>query len=301
MKKILILSLTIGSLYNCSQKKENTFAKDVTVQKQDTIINGLVINNYKDRGRYKTFKNEDNKYGISDAKGNVIVESFYDGLEKRSDFYYMSHQANKPDALVWLDVQNKKLVVLPGYIDHHLNIKGNIDVVVDKNQNMGVLADGKKVLIPFQYESVEKIGNTYFAKQSSKSRVDVFDQNLKKDILPFSLKDAVLLSDKENLITATNDKDKMGIIDSDLKVLVPFEYSIIVAYTHDNHYFIVSKKDAGGKPLFGIMDHQFKIVVPVTYDHIDESDTDEKKLEVTKGIIRKTVDFKDFITGNYIL
>jgi hypothetical protein len=296
MKKILILALTIGSLYNCSQKKENTFAEDATVQKRDTIINGLVINNYQEKGRYKTFKNADNKYGISDAKGDVIVEAFYDGLEKRSDFYYMSHQANKPDALVWLDVQNKKLVVLPDYIDHHLNIKENVDVVVDKNQKMGVVADGKKVLIPFQYESIEKIGNKYFAKQSGKGSVDVFDQNLKKDILPFSLKDAVLLSDKENLITVTNDKDKMGIMNSDLKLLVPFEYSSIVAYTYDNHYFIVSKKDAAGKPLFGIMDNQFKMVVPVTYTSIDESDNEEKKLEVTKDNVSRTVDFKDFIT-----
>ncbi len=296
MKKIVIFSLTIGSLYSCSQKKENTFAEDATVQNKDTIINGLVINNYKEKGLYKTFKNADNKYGISDAKGNVIAEATYDGLEKRSDFYYMSHNANKQDALVWLDVQNKKLIVLPDYIDHHLNIKENIDVVVDKNQKMGVIADGKKVLIPFQYESIEKMGNKYFAKQNGKSSIDVFDQNLKKNILPFNLKDAVLLSDKENLITATNDKDKVGIINSDLKLLAPFEYSSIVPYTYDNHYFIVSKRDADDKPLFGIMDDQFKIVVPVTYTSIDESDNEEKKLEVTKDNVSKTVDFRDFIT-----
>jgi len=296
MKKIVIFSLTIGSLYSCSQKKENTFAEDATVQNKDTIINGLVINNYKEKGLYKTFKNADNKYGISDAKGNVIVEATYDGLEKRSDFYYMSHNANKQDAIVWLDVQNKKLIVLPDYIDHHLNIKENIDVVVDKNQKMGVIADGKKVLIPFQYESIEKMGNKYFAKQNGKSSIDVFDQNLKKNILPFNLKDAVLLSDKENLITATNDKDKVGIINSDLKLLAPFEYSSIVPYTYDNHYFIVSKRDADDKPLFGIMDDQFKIVVPVTYTSIDESDNEEKKLEVTKDNVSKTVDFRDFIT-----
>ncbi|MDQ0595526.1 hypothetical protein QFZ37_003895 [Chryseobacterium ginsenosidimutans] len=296
MKKIVILSLTIGSFYSCSQKKEKTFAEDATVQNKDTIINGLVVNNYKEKGLYKTFKNADNKYGISDAKGNVIVEAAYDGLEKRSDFYYMSHNANKPDALVWLDVQNKKLIVLPDYIDHHLNIKDNVDVVVDKNQKMGIIESGKKVLIPFQYESIEKIGNKYFAKQSGKSSIDVFDQSLKKDILPFSLKDAVLLSDKENLVTVTNDKDKMGIINSDLKLLAPFEYSSIVAYSYDNHYFIVSKRDADGQPLFGIMDNQFKIVVPMTYTSIDESDNEEKKLEVTKDNVTKTVDFKDFIT-----
>lgn len=296
MKKILILSITIGSFYSCSQKKDKTFAEDATVQNTDTIINGLVVNNYKEKGLYKTFKNADNKYGISDAKGNVIVDATYDGLERRSDFYYMSHNANKPDALVWLDVQNKKLIVLPNYIDHHLNIKENIDVVVDKNQKMGVIEGGKKVLIPFQYESIEKVGNKYFAKQSGKSTIDVFDQSLKKDILPFNLKDAVLLSDKENLVSVTNDKDKVGVINSDLKLLVPFEYSSIVPYTYDNHYFIVSKREANGKPLFGIMDNQFKIIVPVTYTSIDESDNEEKKLEVTKDNVSKTVDFKDFIT-----
>ncbi|MGQ7856694.1 WG repeat-containing protein [Pedobacter sp. WC2501] len=296
MKKLIVLSLILGCLYSCSQEKGKKFAEDADVQSTDTIINGLVIKNYKEKGLYKTFKDADNKYGIADVTGNVIVDATNDGLEKRSDFYYMSHNANKPDALVWLDVQNKKLIVLPDYIDHHLNIKENIDIVVDKNQKMGVIADGKKVLIPFQYESIEKIGNKYFAKQSGKSSIDVFDQNLKKDILPFSLKDAVLLSDKANLITATNDKDKVGIISSDLKLLAPFEYSSIVPYTYDNHYFIVSRRGADDKPLFGIMDNQFKIVIPMTYTFIDESDNEEKKLEVTKDNVSKTVDFMDFIS-----
>lgn len=295
MKKILIFSITIGSLYSCSQSKEKQFAADATVQAKDTMINGLVINNYKEKGLYKTFKNADNKYGIVDDKGNIIVNAAYDGLEKRSDFYYMSHNANKPDALVWLDIQNKKLQIVPDYLDHHLNIKDNVDIMVDKNQKMGVIGAGKKVIIPFQYESIEQIGNAYFAKRSETGVVDVFDENLKKEMLPFNLKDAVVLSDKEKLISATNDKDKVGIINSDLKLLAPFEYSSIVPYTYDNHYFIVSKREADGKPLFGIMDNTFKIVVPLSYTSINESNNEEKKLEVTKGNVSKTVDFSDFI------
>lgn len=296
MKQLIVLSLTLCSLYSCSQEKGKKFAEDADVPNTDTIINDLVINNYLDKGLYKTFKNADNKYGISDAKGNVIVDSSNDGLEKRSDFYYMSHNANKPDALVWLDIKNRKLIVLPDYIDHHLNILQNVDVLVDKNQKMELIADGKKLLLPFHYESFEKIGNKYFAKHSNKSSVDVFDLYLRKEILPFNLKDAVLLSDKEDLITVTNDKDKMGIITSDLKILAPFEFSSIVPYTYDNHYFIVSKRGADGQPLFGIMDNQFKIVVPVTYTSIDESDNEEKKLEVTKGNVSKTIDFLNFIS-----
>lgn len=294
MKKIIILSIAIISLYSCS--KEKTFKADAEVSAQDTLINGLVINNYKEKGLYKTFKNADNKYGIADNKGNIIVDAQFDGLEKRNDFYYMSHNANKPDILVKLNVQTKNLEALPEYVDHHLNIKEDVDVLVDKNQNLGVIDVARKIIVPFQYENFEKVGNKFFAKRSDNGSVEVYDNNLQKQILPFNLKDFILLSEKENLISATDDKNKIGILNSDLKLLAPFEYSSIVPYSYNNQYFIVSKKDNNDKPLFGIMNNKFEIVVPITYNSIDESSNEEKKLEVTQGNTTKMVDFTDFIS-----
>ena len=43
------------------------------------------------------------------------------------------------------------------------------------------------------------------------------------------------------------------------------------------------------------MDDKFNIIVPLTYDFIDESDSAEKELDVTEGKSTISVLFTDFI------
>ncbi|QDP85347.1 hypothetical protein FNJ88_07130 [Chryseobacterium sp. SNU WT5] len=78
-------------------------------------------------------------------------------------------------------------------------------------------------------------------------------------------------------------------------MVITFQYSSTIPYTYSNKYFIISKKTVEGKPIFGIMDDEFRIVVPLTYDFIDESDNAENKLEVTKGKSTSFVLFEDLI------
>lgn len=78
-------------------------------------------------------------------------------------------------------------------------------------------------------------------------------------------------------------------------MVITFQYSSIIPYTYSNKYFIISKKTGEGKPIFGIMDDEFRIVVPLTYDFIDESDNAENKLEVAKGKSTSFVLFEDLM------
>ena len=290
MKKILIASILIILIGSCSQKKNNNIAGE-SFDSKKTEIKG---ENQKD-GLYKTFENDDHKYGIMDEKGNIVIEPNYDGLEKRSDFYYLTHTDNKKDNFVWLDVQNKKLIILPKYAEYHLNIKYNIDVLYDNNQKMRVVQNGTKIIIPFISQSIQKFGKYVFANNVETSSVDLFDDALKKIDDHVALKDAILLSDQSKLIVVTDLKDKMGIMNFDLKLVVPFQYSSIIPYAFDDKYFIISKKNIEGKPLFGIMDDTFNIIIPLTYDFIDESDSAEKELDVTEGKSTISVLFTDFI------
>ena len=186
MKKIFIPVILLISLCSCSQTKDNKITNDIS----NNSSNSPTQENQAE-GVYRTFEDDNHKYGIMNQKGDIVIKPVYDGLEKRSDFYYLTHTDKQKDNFVWLDVQNKKLIILPNYADCHLNINKNMDVLFDNDQKMGVVQNGSKIIIPFIYQSIEKFGLYIFAKRVEESSVDIFDNALKKIDDHVALKDVI--------------------------------------------------------------------------------------------------------------
>lgn len=89
------------------------------------------------------------------------------------------------------------------------------------------------------------------------------------------------MSEKNKLIKVQNIENNYGIVDYDLKFIVPFEYYSINANRDDENYFIVTKRHNNGNDLiYGVMNAKGELIVPLIYNYIRESDAENFKVIV---------------------
>ncbi|AWG26044.1 WG repeat-containing protein [Flavobacterium kingsejongi] len=273
----LLLNLTA-----CSQKNENTKSNA-----EKGNVKELIEGEHHDNQNYYIFK-KNQKFGICDGVGNIIIPAQFDEFGQRNDNYYVE-QKNGNYILYWLDVKNKKLVSLPQFADFHFNISDNIDVFTDENQKFGVYKNRKEVLLPFSYFKMNKFGNTILGRKEGLKVVDAFDTKLvPKSGIDFS--DFRLLSEKEQLV-AVEKEGKWGVVNYDLKQVVPYRYSNINELQSHGGYFIVSQKE-NNKNLFGIIDVKGKVIVALNYCDIEEEGT---RIKFCKNDKYSIVAFEEFI------
>lgn len=277
-KIIIILILLLNN--SCTQKNNKIFRISESGDNYDIFQSNLL------------------NYGIVDKSRNIIIPAKYEYITRRySDNYYLL-KLNNNYVLFWLDSTNKKLIKLHLLEDYHFSINKEMDVFVNKDQVFGVLKNRSDTILPFKYSKFEKIGDNFFGKLKNIKSSNIFD--LKLNELPSNgISDFNLLSKRNKLIKVQNSKNNYGIIDYDLKFIVPFEYYSINTNRDYENYFIVTKRHINGNDLmYGVMNVKGEIIVPLIYNYIRESDTENFKVIVRKNNNFETKNFYEFVKEN---
>lgn len=131
---------------------------------------------------------------------------------------------------------------------------------VEQNKLQGVINTKGRDIIPLKYENItiDTISNRIYAK--TEQVVDIYDQYGR-----------LLLSREYSYIggfwgrgySTFRMGDKMGVMNSDFKVICEPQYDHIGRFYDDRAWVINDKKG-------GFIDNQFQLVIPVAYDDIEE-------------------------------
>lgn len=195
--------------------------------------------------------NEDNKYGVIDRNGNVVVKAKYDVVQipnPSKDIFICMYDYNSEEKDYSSDVLNSKGEKL--YQEY-----GNIQAIPTETTYDG---------IPFE-KTVLK-----FKKDGKYGLIDLDG----KQVLKPEYENLSAIPYKEGMLIAKKD-DKSGVVNINGKTVIPTEYESITA---DNYYndetmykttgFIVSKKSDEGYR-YGYIDYKGNIVVKTEYTQID--------------------------------
>lgn len=143
-----------------------------------------------------------------------------------------------------------------------------------KNSKWGFSDVNKKILITPQYDSVSFFENRIINQKKIaiapvylNNRVGIIDSQ-NKSIIPIKYLHIEKI-DNSDLFIALNEQNKYGIINFTTAVL-PFEYDEIRSIMHNS--YLVKKNNK-----LGIADKYAKIVVPVIYDQINFMEVDKEK------------------------
>ena len=195
--------------------------------------------------------NENNKYGVIDRNGNVVVEAKYDVVQipnPSKDIFICLHDYNSEDRDYSSDVLNSKGEKL--YQEY-----GNVQAIPTETTYDG---------IPFE-KTVLK-----YKKDGKYGLISLEG----KQILKPEYESVTAIPYKEGMLIVKQE-DKSGVVNINGKILIPVEYESITA---DNYYsdqsmykttgFIVSKKKDEGYR-YGYINYKGKKVVKTEYTQID--------------------------------
>ena len=230
---ILIVIAVVGVLIYFNNKAKYDF--EIT---KVTQINYHVIN-------------ENNKYGVIDRDGNVVVEAKYDVVQipnPSKDIFICLHDYNSEDRDYSSDVLNSKGEKL--YQEY-----GNVQAIPTETTYDG---------IPFE-KTVLK-----YKKDGKYGLVSLEG----KQILKPEYESVTAIPYKEGMLIVKQE-EKCGVVNINGKILIPVEYESITA---DNYYsdqsmykttgFIVSKKNDEGYR-YGYINYKGKEIVKTEYTQID--------------------------------
>ena len=211
------------------------------------------------------FDRKAEKYGIVDSSYNIVIPASEQQLEvtDNAGHYYKNF---KDDQVFHLDVKNKKLVPLTKGYAYVKDLSDKMTVFMDSNKYVGVLENDEKVVIPFEYDEIEKAGNVLLLTKSKRGRkkreIRSLDNTLITDLKGFS----TTAYPDYGVIIIENEFEKFGMIDKNGKIvvkpiyneLVPVDKSPLLIYSEDeNRYLSGILKGDGTKltePIFGHVD-----------------------------------------------
>lgn len=169
MKKIIIIVFCISVSISFSQKKnilifENNMLKGYINSDLDTIFKGKLQEIERFYDGYGVFK-KDNKYGVVDSKGNIVIPNTYEYLTNSGKGFF-SNSINDEYGLI----NYKNQIVLNPEYDYFLFPENDKNIVVKNKRDMYALFNRKgKQLTKFKYTSINDYtsGKIYFFKSKS--------------------------------------------------------------------------------------------------------------------------------------
>lgn len=198
---------------------------------------------------FKLYENE--KYGVIDAKGNILVEPKYDNI----------------------DIPNPSKPIFVGYFNYDSQ-KGEYQTEVVNEKNEKILTQYEKVL-PLMFKETttevpyEKSVLTYI--ENNKYGIINFEGKKITDAIYDSIESLLY---KEGCLIVTQD-GKYGVITIEGKEMIKIEYDSITAdgyYEEETKYqkagFVIGqKKDVGYR--YGYISNKGKIILDVEYNEIN--------------------------------
>ncbi len=190
------------------------------------------------------------KYGLADTKGNVLIAARFKNelLQVDGSNYFNSYPRNS----YFLNVDKKELIEI-----QHKSFVKKMDeersIFKDSLDYWGVLKNNTEVVLPFQFDNIEPIGNSFAVMKSLRGRARRSILNAKAEPLIENLRD-VTVADNENMALVETKDRKMGLIDGDGNYkITPQEYALgftennsLLTYTSGRYKGLMT---ADGQPL----------------------------------------------------
>lgn len=180
------------------------------------------------------------KYGIIDSNYKIVVPASENQLEStdNSGLYYKNRKDNQS---FHLDVAHQKLVPLTKGYTFSKALNEHLAVFIDSNKYVGVLADNEKEIIPFEYDAIEKNGDVLLLTKSKRGRKKYEIRNLNNQLVTDLKGLTVTPFPDYGIFMIKNDKDKLGLIDKNGKIVIeptyvdlkPIDKGPLLAYVED--------------------------------------------------------------------
>jgi hypothetical protein len=193
---------------------------------------------------FKTY-NEPHIYGVVDSLGNIAIPFKYDKIEKAGRRNFIIKKNNRYGLL-----NTKGEHILPLEYDKIL-YNGTYNLVfIEKDKKWGAYTTMGKEILPIQYKSVNFTANNHLIT-STENKMEFFTPEaklIKSFDVDFGLEQA---ESQTTFPIVLRNKNKDGVINASLEIVVPFEYDYIslppyFAYPNDSILYV--KKD--GKEAF---------------------------------------------------
>lgn len=167
---------------------------------------------------------EKNKYGISNAKGRIIIPAKYEKLKQSNNLYFKKPEKDK-QLTCYLDVAKKKLISLPGEITTFHPLNDSLMAFEDKDRYVGVLDDHQKEIVPFQYDEAALHGNFLVMTGSRRGRkfYEFYGLDGRKIPMPEKITD---YEASGHLIVVRNREGVNGVITPEGALVYPVKYNI---------------------------------------------------------------------------
>lgn len=214
------------------------------------------IQDYSELNKHLRFYGENNKVGLINLKGDVVLSAVYDNIRKYQDFNDKRDKfIIEQDGMFGFLNSNLNVLFQPiycttkhGYPEH--NIINEKYIKVFKNEKCGLINENGDVLIDFLFDDIKSIHDSLYMGLIYKDEIEI------KKIPMHSHWDwgykvrTCILFDKDFSITAE---------------LKDFEY----IYYWGIKRFIVKKNNK-----YGVLNHKGEVVVPLEYDNLTPENGD---------------------------
>ncbi len=129
------------------------YAKDETMSAMDKTGKDLWANSFESinlfSGNYSIVISDD-KYGIVDKKGNIVVPTEYSDISANDSKYFIANENEEAKAY---EIKGNKLV-LDGYTYLHISNAENLFIASKDGENYGLINKDNKIILPFEYEYI---------------------------------------------------------------------------------------------------------------------------------------------------
>jgi len=193
-------------------------------REKETIAQSAVAKITQIASPYQVYAdNRVDKYGIVDSNYTIIVPASQARLERADNtgLYYKDYK-EKQD--FHLDVHNKKLIPIKKGYTCIKDISDHLTLFSDSNKYVGVLENDDKVVIPFEYDEIEKTGNVLLLTKSKRGRkkyeIRTMDNKLVNDLKGLK----ITPYPDYGVLIIENEKEKLGLIDKDGRTVIQPTY-----------------------------------------------------------------------------
>ena len=219
------------------------------------------------------------KYILIDKNGNQGFNEIFDWIENHSDDRFRFKKDNQY-GIIEKDGSKKFPVPWKDFLDKDDRYFGahNTTGVFRVNETYGLFDNNFQPIIPLEYEKLVAISSTKFvmAKKNRKWGLLSYENDKIEIILNFNFDELDYQYNWKGFNAVKN--GKLGIIDFDGNIMIPFEYDpfpkSIYPKKYDwwsDDYFPLSGNDIlmfkNGK--FGIIDNQNNMIIPFGFDDIE--------------------------------
>lgn len=245
----------------------NTYKTKAVNEKNEPLFTEYtgveVIQNYDNQNSLWYEKNclivqKNNKYGLIDLSGKVLLDCNYDNIEPI---------IGVNNSLITTKDGKKGLVSTTGSIIIE-NEYSQISALTDKYEDgyivkndegkFGVVGTNKKILLPIEYNDIKHVysDNTYVAKQDSDWQIINVEEETAKDI---NYDDVKSINNKHIIVKSS---DKYGIITVDGETKIEPQYNNL-AYIYQNYY--IAQRDN----TYGVINVENETKIDFTYNYLN--------------------------------